>query len=236
VPLSVVSRVTALAGEAPGLELHYDRVAEVLLRDADDRREAKRRLFEACRKPVDGVVSRHLNRHISIAISKLVVDTPISPNAMTGFTFSLALVAAAFAVQGGYWPTVAAAFLMQWNSILDGCDGELARVAEVHGALEGVDERHAQDPLDQVVHVAKGAALRTVAEDRQRLPHQRLGDEARDDSSVVEGHARPVRVEDPRDSHLSGKTNTRACVIENKNNTPARAAVAARAAGRANRL
>lgn len=125
---SVSTEAMSDASGPATLKLAYDRVADVTLRSAADRREAKRRLFEACRKPVDGVVSRHLNRHVSIAISKLVVDTPISPNAMTVFTFSLSLVAGGLAVRGGYWPTLGAAFLMQWNSILDGCDGELARV------------------------------------------------------------------------------------------------------------
>lgn len=124
VPVTLVATPTADAE----LTLTYDEVADVRLVDDATRRLAKRRLFEACRKPVDGVISRHLNRHISIFISKSLVDAPVSPNAMTAATFSLSLVAAAFAVRGGYWPTLAAAFLMQWNSILDGCDGELARV------------------------------------------------------------------------------------------------------------
>lgn len=128
VAVSMAREGDALGVEAPDLELSYERVADVLLRGPEARREATRRLFEACRKPVDGLVSRHLNRHVSIAISKALVETPVSPNGMTAFTFSLSIAAAAFAVRGGYLPTLAAAFLMQWNSILDGCDGELARV------------------------------------------------------------------------------------------------------------
>jgi phosphatidylglycerophosphate synthase len=93
-----------------------------------ERRVALRQLFEACRKPVDGLVSRHLNRHVSLMVSRLLVDTPITPNMMTVVTFLVAVAAAAFAVQGGYLPTLIAAALMQLNSILDGCDGELARV------------------------------------------------------------------------------------------------------------
>jgi phosphatidylglycerophosphate synthase len=127
VPVRLVAATDAERSTAD-VTLAYDEVAGVTLRGPADRAEAKRRLFEACRKPVDGVISRHLNRRISIAISKALVDTPVSPNAMTLATFSLSLVAAVFAVQGGYLPTLAAAFLMQWNSILDGCDGELARV------------------------------------------------------------------------------------------------------------
>lgn len=92
------------------------------------RRAAVRLLFEDCRKPVDGFVSRYLNRYVSLFISRQLVDLPISPNAMTGFTFAISLVAGGFAVQGDYVNTVVAACLMQCNSILDGVDGELARV------------------------------------------------------------------------------------------------------------
>jgi phosphatidylglycerophosphate synthase len=90
--------------------------------------EARRRLFEACRKPVDGLVSRHVNRHISLAISRLLVDTRVSPNAMTLVTFSIAVFASWMALRADYLSTAWAGVLMQINSILDGCDGELARV------------------------------------------------------------------------------------------------------------
>ncbi len=92
------------------------------------RSEALFYLFEDCRKPVDGVVSRNFNRHISLFISRLLVNTPITPNMMTGVTFLFALAATLIAAQGGYAATLVGAILMQLNSILDGCDGELARV------------------------------------------------------------------------------------------------------------
>jgi len=93
-----------------------------------DRRQAVFHLFEACRKPVDGIISRNLNRHVSIFISKRLVNTPVTPNAMTIITFLVSVVAAYFAAQGGYFPTLVGAILLQCNSILDGVDGELARV------------------------------------------------------------------------------------------------------------
>ncbi len=92
-------------------------------------------LFEACRKPVDGLVSRHLNRHVSIFISKRLVSTPVTPNQMSLVTFVLG-VAGAFAVsRGGYLWSLLGAVLFQWNSILDGVDGELARVRFQHSKL-----------------------------------------------------------------------------------------------------
>jgi phosphatidylglycerophosphate synthase len=97
-------------------------------RTAEGRKQAVFHLFEACRKPVDGIVSRHLNRHVSLFVSKLLVGTRISPNATTILTFLVGLAGAVVAAGGGYLPTLLGALLMQCNSILDGVDGELARV------------------------------------------------------------------------------------------------------------
>jgi phosphatidylglycerophosphate synthase len=100
----------------------------VEVNDDDGRREATRLLFEACRKSVDGIVSRHLNRHVSLTLSRWLVDTPVTPNAMTIATFAVGLVATWLVLDASYATTAAAGVLMQLNSILDGCDGELARV------------------------------------------------------------------------------------------------------------
>jgi len=95
---------------------------------ASGRRRATSALFRDCRKPVDGVISRHLNRHVSLFISRVLVGLPVTPNMMTFATFCVALFAAYYAAQGGYFAVATAGVLMQFNSILDGCDGELARV------------------------------------------------------------------------------------------------------------
>ncbi|MBW2526237.1 MAG: CDP-alcohol phosphatidyltransferase family protein [Deltaproteobacteria bacterium] len=92
------------------------------------RARATHLLFEACRKSVDGAVSRHINRHVSLFLSKRLVHTPLSPNGATIITFLVGVVAAWFVAQGGYLNTVIGATLFQLNSILDGVDGELARV------------------------------------------------------------------------------------------------------------
>lgn len=98
----------------------------------DGRRRAITALFEACRKPVDGVISRHLNRHISIFISKQIVETRVTPNVMSVLTFALAIGAAFAVARGGYGAMLLGAALLQANSILDGVDGELARVRFQH--------------------------------------------------------------------------------------------------------
>lgn len=101
----------------------------------EGRRRAFNALFEACRKPVDGIVARHINRHISIFISKRIVNTSITPNMMSVLTFVLGVAGAVSVALGGYFPMLLGAFLFQWNSILDGVDGELARVRFQHSTL-----------------------------------------------------------------------------------------------------
>jgi phosphatidylglycerophosphate synthase len=100
----------------------------VFVGDEAGRRRATRWLFEDCRKPLDGIVSRHLNRHVSIFVSKRLVDTRISPNATTLIAFSLGIAGAALVTRGTHLAIVAGAALFQLGSILDGVDGELARV------------------------------------------------------------------------------------------------------------
>ena len=90
--------------------------------------EAEDHLWQGCRKPSDGIVSRHINRYISLATSRRIAATAITPNQISIANLVLGLAAAGLAAMGGYWPVLAAAALFQVNSILDGVDGELARI------------------------------------------------------------------------------------------------------------
>lgn len=123
-------RLVSPGAEAPELEVELDVPGAWALEAStpEGRREAVRQLFEACRKPVDGLVSRHLNRHVSIFLSKRLVETPVTPNAVSAVTFALGVAAALCVARGGYAAMLVGAVLFQWNSILDGVDGELARV------------------------------------------------------------------------------------------------------------
>jgi CDP-L-myo-inositol myo-inositolphosphotransferase len=91
-------------------------------------RAATEALWQSCRKPIDGVVSRNLNRHISLAISRRIVDTGITPNHVSVLCIALGLLSGVLAAQGGYGYLLAGAAAFKLNSILDGVDGELARV------------------------------------------------------------------------------------------------------------
>jgi 1L-myo-inositol 1-phosphate cytidylyltransferase / CDP-L-myo-inositol myo-inositolphosphotransferase len=78
-------------------------------------------------KPQDGFVSRFLNRPISHRITRVLLKFPIRPNAWTMSIFALPLIASVFLVRGDYLSVVIGAAVFQAFSILDGCDGEIAR-------------------------------------------------------------------------------------------------------------
>ena len=78
-------------------------------------------------KHQDGFVSRVLNRPISSRITYLLLKFPIHPNAWTIGIFVLPLIACIFFIRGNYLSVVIGAAIFQVFSILDGCDGEIAR-------------------------------------------------------------------------------------------------------------
>jgi phosphatidylglycerophosphate synthase len=97
------------------------------VRSEKDRRIAERKLDRWLVKPTDGMYAR-LNRRISIPISRQLIKCPISANMVSIFTLAVGIVSAAFFALGGYWNTVLGALLCLFASILDGCDGEVARL------------------------------------------------------------------------------------------------------------
>jgi|SRR5215471_5301873 len=78
-------------------------------------------------KPQDGFVSRFLNRPISSRITRLLVTFPIHPSAFTASIFVLPVAAGVFLLRGDYLSVLLGAVIFQVFSILDGCDGEIAR-------------------------------------------------------------------------------------------------------------
>ncbi|MGA8668832.1 MAG: CDP-alcohol phosphatidyltransferase family protein, partial [Terracidiphilus sp.] len=92
-----------------------------------DRIVAEQKLDRWLVKPTDGVFAR-MNRTISIPISRQLIKFPITPNMVSGFTLGVSFAAGVSYAVGGYWNTLLGAVLSVWASILDGCDGEVARL------------------------------------------------------------------------------------------------------------
>lgn len=90
--------------------------------------EAERRLMQTLCRPTDGWVSRNFNRYFSTRLSMRLARVGLNPNWLTTLTLVLSLVGAWFAGTANYPFIVLGALLFQVASILDGSDGELARL------------------------------------------------------------------------------------------------------------
>ncbi len=76
-----------------------------------------------------GFVARHINKKISFPITRhFLCHLPVTPNQVTLGAAALGLVGCALVASGGRASMIVGLFLAQAQSILDGCDGELARV------------------------------------------------------------------------------------------------------------
>ncbi|MGH2608916.1 MAG: CDP-alcohol phosphatidyltransferase family protein, partial [Tepidiformaceae bacterium] len=73
----------------------------------------------------DGIVSRYLNRPLSRPVARALKGTPLTPNVLTAFTLLLACATGAMIAMGWY---IAGGILIQVVSVVDGVDGELARL------------------------------------------------------------------------------------------------------------
>ncbi|MDP9099317.1 MAG: CDP-alcohol phosphatidyltransferase family protein, partial [Verrucomicrobiota bacterium] len=89
--------------------------------------EIEKRFLRGSGKSQDGFVSRYLNRPISSVVSRLLLRFPTTPNAWTLATFPIPVIASLVLSHGTYGSFVWALVLFQVFSILDGCDGEIAR-------------------------------------------------------------------------------------------------------------
>ncbi len=89
---------------------------------------AEKELLRSLIKDTDGPISRYINRPISLRISRILVNTRVTPNAITGLSFLLSLLSGLIFFLGGWMNFILAGILTQISSIIDGCDGEIARL------------------------------------------------------------------------------------------------------------
>jgi 1L-myo-inositol 1-phosphate cytidylyltransferase / CDP-L-myo-inositol myo-inositolphosphotransferase len=111
---------------------------------------AERRLTRALGKSTDGFMERNVERPLSRILSRRLARTPITPNQITLISAAVGLAAAPFFLSAApLWQTVGALLFLA-HSILDGCDGELARLRFQESRWGGILDFWG----DNVVHAA----------------------------------------------------------------------------------
>ena len=95
-------------------------------------------------KVYDGFVSRHLNRRISRPLARLLSHTPATPNQVSMAGLGIALASFFSFAYGSH---IAGAILVQASSVVDGVDGDLARLkgmgSDFGGFMDSMLDRYA---------------------------------------------------------------------------------------------
>ncbi len=135
----------AAAAEGPGW---------VAAADAAEAASAERALFAALPKDTDGYIAK-LDRKLSMAISAVLLKLPVTPNDITTASLLLGLLGAWWLASGSYALTLAGAFLLWFCCLLDGCDGEVARLKLLSSPSGAAYDLWA----DHVAHLATFVAI-----------------------------------------------------------------------------
>ena len=144
---AVQDRLTRRFGSPAPIPVGVD---PMIIVTSTDVRVAERRLLRMLIKETDGFMARHVERPISLQISRCLAPTAVTPNQITMVSVAVGLSGAPFFVSALWpWQTVGALLLLA-HSILDGCDGELARLRFQESRWGGVLDFWG----DNVVHIA----------------------------------------------------------------------------------
>lgn len=149
-PWNVVARTKELEALRAGAP-----AAGVPVVSAADLPGAERFLLKGLIKDSERFFSRHLDRPVSLAVSRRLAGTRLTPNQMTLVAVGIGLAAAPFFLSFRPAVQVIGGVLFLLHSILDGCDGELARLKFLESRWGGVLDFWG----DNLVHMAVFAAM-----------------------------------------------------------------------------
>jgi phosphatidylglycerophosphate synthase len=132
-----------------------DPTGAVAVRERGDRRPAERWLYRSLIKQNEGFMSRHFERKISTSVTRVLVETAATPNMMTVVSVLIGLAAAPCFLSAAPAWQLTGALLFLAHSILDGCDGELARLKFLESRSGAVLDFWG----DNIVHFAVFSAI-----------------------------------------------------------------------------
>jgi phosphatidylglycerophosphate synthase len=138
-----------------------DVIAGVELVDDAARARAEWTLIRTMNKSFEGPVDALINWRFSMRITRVLArrSLALTPNHVTITAILVGLAAAFCASRGGYAMTALAGLLLELNSILDSCDGELARLRYQYSKLGQWLDNLSDDVVDNLFLVAIGHGL-----------------------------------------------------------------------------
>jgi len=144
------ANVVRPGGESPALSVT----------DEGTRRAAEAAVFRALLRPDLGWVARHLNKPLSFWVTRRILcPSPLRPNHVTLLAGLIGLLGCWCLSQAGRIGVAFGLFLVHVQSVLDGCDGELARVRFEQSAIGEWLDTVVDEFLNFSILVSVGAAL-----------------------------------------------------------------------------
>ena len=124
----------------------------------EDRDEAEERLARSLKEETaetDAPLARYIDRNFSWRISKRLARTSITPNQVTIANTVVGLTSAWMFASPSYWMRVLGSLLFLFSIMVDGVDGELARLTMTETKFGGMLDI----TTDNIVHVAVFAGI-----------------------------------------------------------------------------
>ena len=162
-PLPIPVEYVAPGSAAPdgATRERADVIAGVELVDDAASGKAEWALIRRMNKSHEGPVDALINWRFSMPITRLLShrSLAVTPNHVTIAAIFVGLFAAWLASRGGYVNIAIAGVLLQFNSILDSCDGELARLRYQFSKLGQWLDNLSDDIVDNLFLAAVGYSL-----------------------------------------------------------------------------
>jgi phosphatidylglycerophosphate synthase len=149
---AVETRLTRRFGPATPVSRTID---PIVVATSQDIPVAETRLLQSAVKDTDGFMARHVDRKISLAISRRLAHGAVTPTQVTLVSIAIGLCGAPFFLSALWYWQMVGALLFLLHSIVDGCDGELARLKFQESRSGGILDFWG----DNIVHLAIFACM-----------------------------------------------------------------------------
>ena len=138
-----------------------DVIAGIEITDEASRSTAEWKLIRGMNKSFEGPVDALINWRFSMRITRVLArqSLALTPNHVTIVAIVIGLLASVLASRGTYLTVAIAGVLLEFNSILDSCDGELARLRFQYSKLGQWLDNLSDDIVDNVFLIAVGHGL-----------------------------------------------------------------------------
>jgi phosphatidylglycerophosphate synthase len=132
---SAIAKLAAGALPEGGEPIAHGDVARHAATTPEERAGASRMLLRLIIKHEDSPITNYVYRPISRPLTRLLVWTPITPNGVSLFVLVLGMLGCSFTAQPGHADLAIGAAIVLLAGIIDGCDGEIARLKVMSSKL-----------------------------------------------------------------------------------------------------